>query len=1046
MFEKIISLSIKNKLLVIVGVLGLVAAGIFSVENIAIDATPDITNNQVQIVTTSPTLAPQEVEKLITAPLENQLLNIPGTTEVRSISRFGLSIITVVFKDNIPTLNARQYVKEQIDIAKDEIPSDLGTPQLMPITTGLGEIYQYVLRVKSGYEDQYDPEKLRTIQDWLVKRRLNGIEGIIDISSFGGFVKQYEVAVDPMILQSYGLTLEDVNKALETNNQNSGSGYLAQEHNLFYIRTEGLMKNFQDIENVVIANIKGVPVLIMDVAKVNLGYAQRFGAMTMDGKGEVVGGITLMVKGGNSYQTVKNVEERVKQVQKSLPEGLEIMPYLNRASLIDKTISTVTNNLVEGGLIVIFVLVLLLGNIRAGVIVASVIPLSMLFALTMMNIFGVSANLLSLGAIDFGIVVDGAIIIVESVLHVLYTQYLNKRLDQRKMDEVVGKTAGSIYKSAAFGIMIILLVFVPIMTLTGIEGKMFRPMALAVSFAIFGAFLLSLTYVPVMTALFMNKKIVQKTTFADKLMKIVQKIYLPVLSRVLSMPRVIIGIIVGIWFVSVAIFLNMGSEFAPQLEEGDLAMQMSIQPGSSLNESITASTKAEKILMDNFPEVLHVVAKIGTAEVPTDPMGIEDTDVMIILKEKSEWVSASTKDELIAKMKEKLNAVLGASFEFSQPIQLRFNELMTGAKADVVVKIFGDDTDKLKQLADQSASIIEKIKGAADVKVEQTEGLKQINIVYDRLKMAHYGLDINTLNQVIQSTVAGQKAGVIIEGEKRFDLVVRLSENFRNNLNLDRLFVRSASGTLIPLSEVASLKIETGSMLISREQAQRKINIGVNVRGVDVASLVNEINTQLNDKVKLPSGYYMEYGGAFENLQAAQARLSVVIPIALAVIVLLLYLAFNSVKDALIIFTAVPLAAIGGVFALVTRGLPFSISAGVGFIALFGVAVLNGIVLVGEINHLRDSGNFRHLKNLVVQACLTRLRPVFMTAAVATLGFFPMAISTSNGAEVQRPLATVVIGGLVTSTMLTLLVIPALYYVVERKSFHKKLKINEKEL
>jgi len=1041
MFEKIISLSIKNKLLVIVGVIGLIAAGIFSVENIAIDATPDITNNQVQIVTTSPTLAPQEVEKLITAPLENQLFNIPGTTEVRSISRFGLSIITVVFKDNIPTLNARQYVKEQIDIAKDDIPPNLGTPQLMPITTGLGEIYQYVLQVKQGYEDQYDPEKLRTVQDWIVKRRLNGIEGIIDISSFGGFVKQYEVAVDPMSLQSYGLTLEDVNKALETNNQNSGSGYLAQEHNLFYIRTEGLMKSFQDIENVVIANIKGVPVRIMDVAKVKLGYAQRFGAMTMDGKGEVVGGITLMVKGGNSYQTVKNVEERVKQVQKSLPEGLEIMPYLNRANLIDKTISTVTHNLVEGGLIVIFVLVLLLGNLRAGVIVASVIPLSMLFALTMMDIFGVSANLLSLGAIDFGIVVDGAIIIVESVLHVLYTQYLNKKLDQRKMDEVVGKTAGSIYKSAAFGIMIILLVFVPIMTLTGIEGKMFRPMALAVSFAIFGAFLLSLTYVPVMTALFMNKKIVQKTTFADKAMKIIQKIYLPVLSRVLSMPRTIIGIIVGIWLVSVAIFLNMGSEFAPQLEEGDLAMQMSIQPGSSLNESITASTKAEKILMDNFPEVLHVIAKIGTAEVPTDPMGIEDSDVMIVMKDKSEWVSASTKDELIAKMKDKLNAVLGASFEFSQPIQLRFNELMTGAKADVVVKIFGDDTDKLKQLADQSASIIEKIKGAADVKVEQTEGLKQMNIVYDRLKMAHYGLDINTLNQVIQSTVAGQKAGVIIEGERRFDLVVRLSENFRNNLNLDRLFVRSSSGALIPLSEVASLKIETGSMLISREQAQRKINIGVNVRGVDVASLVNEIDKQLNNKVKLPSGYYMAYGGAFENLQAAQARLSVVIPIALAVIVLLLYLAFNSLKDALIIFTAVPLAAIGGVFALVTRGLPFSISAGVGFIALFGVAVLNGIVLVGEINHLRASGNFRHLKNLVVQACLTRLRPVFMTAAVATLGFFPMAISTSNGAEVQRPLATVVIGGLVTSTMLTLLVIPALYYVVERKSFHKnKLK------
>lgn len=1042
MFEKIIQISINNKWLIIIGVLIWLIAGIYSIKHLAIDATPDITNNQVQIVTTSPTLAPQEIEELITIPLESELRNIPGALEVRSISRFGLSIITVVFKDKVPTLNARQLVEEQIKLIKDEIPEGLGEPKLMPITTGLGEIYQYVLKVKPGFEKKYDTEKLRTIQDWMIKRQLNGIEGVIEISSFGGKVKEYEVSIDPLALHSYNLTLDEVNIALKKNNQNSGSGYIQQEHNLFYIRTEGVLKKNQDIENVVVTVKENVPVKISDIANVKIGSAQRFGAMTMDGKGEVVGGITLMLKGADSYKTVQNVKERIAKIQNSLPDGLEIYPYLNRANLIDKTISTVTQNLVEGGLIVVLVLILLLGNLRAGLIVASVIPLSMLFALIMMNIFGISANLLSLGAMDFGIVVDGAIIIIESVIHVLYTTYLNKKLTQKEMDKIIGKTAGNIYKSAAFGILIIILVFVPIMSLTGIEGKMFRPMAIAVSFAILGAFILSLTYVPVMIALFLNKKIASQKSIADKIINTLKSLYLPILKKVLQMPyKIIVGIFV-LWIFSLWIFSRLGSEFVPTLQEGDIAMQMSIEPGSSLNESISMTTKVEKILKTNFPEVLHVVSKIGTAEVPTDPMGIEDADIMIVLKNKKEWVSANNQEELVQKMKQKLSSILGASFEFSQPIQLRFNELMTGAKADVVVKIFGEDREKLKELANTIAGIIKNLKGAGDVKVEQTEGLKQMKISYNRLKMAQYGLDIETLNQIIKSTVAGQKAGAILEGEKRFDLVVRLDERFRNNLNLEQIYVRTSLNSLIPISEVATINFESAPMMISREKAQRKINIGVNVRGTDIATLVKNVDSKIKEKIQLPPGYQIEYGGAFENLQAAKSRLSIVIPITLGTIFFLLYLAFKNIKDAILIFTAVPLASIGGIIALWLRGLPFSISAGVGFIALFGVAVLNGIVLVSEINKVKNLGKIKSLKEIIIEGALTRLRPVFMTAMVATLGFLPMALSTSNGAEVQRPLATVVIGGLITSTMLTLLVVPSLYYIIEKgykKQINKKI-------
>lgn len=1036
MFEKIISFSINNKFIVALLVAALIAGGVFSLRHIAIDAVPDITNNQVQVVTTSPTLAPQEIEQMITFPLESKLMNIQNVVEVRSISRFGLSVVTVVFEEHVPTLQGRQLVKEQIDIASAEIPSELGSPELMPITTGLGEIYQYVLRVQPGYEHLYDDMELRTIQDWVVKRQLAGTKGIIEISSFGGRVKQYEVAVDPHLLRQNNISISDVFDALMANNENSGGSYIEKDQYAYYIRSQGKVDSKEDIENIVIKKTNTVPLLVRDVAKVVYGSPNRYGAMTMDGKGEVVGGITLMLKGANSSDAIKNVHDRIKQVQKSLPEGVEIYPYMDRSVLVAKTSATVTKNLIEGGLIVIFVLVLLLGNIRAGLIVASVIPLAMLFALMLMKLFGVSANLMSLGAIDFGIVVDGAVIIVESVLHVLHLNYAGQKLSREQMGEVVGRSSRDIIQSAAFGVLIILIVFVPIMTLTGIEGKMFTPMAQTVSFALIGALLLSLTYVPMMSSLFLSRKIAEKETFSDKIMNFFKKMYTPVLRRAIQKPVLVIGLAVTAFLGSVLVFSRMGGEFIPTLEEGDLAMQMTLKPGSSLQESIRASNEAEKILLNNFPEVRHVVAKIGTAEVPTDPMAMEDCDIMIIMKEKDEWVSASSREELMDKMKEKLSIMQGVNFEFSQPIQLRFNELMTGAKTDISVKIFGEDMNVLNDLAERSASIIKKIEGAGDVKVEQTEGLQQWLVKFDHRKLAQYHVDISDLNQVIRASFAGEKAGFVYENERKFDLVVRLRSENRKNMDLGNLFVPDGEGQLIPVSELVEFSEVQSPMLISREDARRRINIGVNVRNRDVASLVRDIEEQIHAEVKLPPGYSLKFGGQFENLEKAKARLMIAVPVALILIFILLYFAFGSFRYALIIYSAVPLSAIGGVVALWMRGMPFSISAGVGFIALFGVAVLNGIVLISYFNQLKKEAKL-DLRALVLEGGSTRLRPVLMTAAVASLGFLPMALSNSNGAEVQKPLATVVIGGLISATLLTLLVLPVVYYWIEKRKYMK---------
>ena len=1029
----VLHFSVRNKWLVALAVAGLIIGGVISLRTLPIDAVPDITNNQVQVVTVSPSLAAQEVEQLITYPVEAVLANLPGIVEIRSISRYGLSVVTVVFEERMPVLEARQLVKEQIGAVESTIPAELGAPELMPITTGLGEIYQYVLEVKPGYEDRYDPMQLRTIQDWIIKRQLAGTKGIIEVSSFGGYLKQYEVALNPLYLQSTGVSIAEVFEALSKNNQNSGGSYIEKNARAYYIRTEGFVNGLQDIEQIAVSNRNNIPIYIKDIGQVQWGSPKRLGAMTMDGKGEAVGGITLMLKGANSSEAIANVHERIEEVRQSLPEGIDLYPYLDRSVLVDKTTRTVIKNLLEGGLIVILVLIFLLGDWRAGFIVASVIPLAMLFAIILMNYFGVSANLMSLGAIDFGIVVDGAVIVVEGVMHTLFTFYVGRKLTQAEMDAVITDSSAKLFRTAIFGVFIILVVFIPIMTLTGVEGKMFRPMAYTFSFAVLGALLLSLTYVPMMAAWMLPKNVRSHKSFADKVVGWMRARYRPSVSWVIKRPGLVLSLAGALLVSAFFVFRSLGSEFIPTLEEGDLAMQMAIQPGSSLQESIQTTTKAEAILLANFPEVRHVVSKIGTAEVPTDPMAVEDADIMIILKEKEEWTSASTREELVEKMKASLDVVAGASFEFTQPIQLRFNELMTGAKADIAIKIFGEDTEELKRLADEAALLIEGIPGAADIKVEQTEGLPQLLVRFNRQKIAEYGLSIQELNSLVRTAYAGEAAGVVFEQERQFDLVVRLDQPFRESLNLDQLYVYLQNGKRLPLSEVASVDYVEGPMQISRENARRRITIGVNVRQRDLAGLVEEIQQTLEARLILPAGYTIRYGGQFENLQAAQRRLSIAVPAALLLIFLLLYFTFGSLKDAALIFSAVPLAAVGGVYALWTRGMPFSISAGVGFIALFGVAVLNGIVLISYFKRLQEEEGMTDMRQVVIEGGCVRLRPVIMTATVAALGFLPMALSGSNGAEVQKPLATVVIGGLITATLLTLMVLPLLYYLANRK-------------
>lgn len=1044
MLDNIIKFSIKNKFIVGLMTLALVVWGLWSAVRLPIDAQPDITNNQVQIITLCPTLAGQEVEQLVTFPIEQSVVNLPDLEEVRSISRFGLSVVTVVFQDNVDIYFARQLVAQQLQQVAEDIPPSIGRPEMAPVSTGLGEVYQYILHPKKGSESKYTPKDLRSMQDWIVARQLNGTPGIAEVNSFGGQLKQYEVAVVPYKLKSFGISIADVFTALENNNENTGGAYIEKNPNAYFIRGVGLVTTLEDIGNIVVRKGKGaVPIYIKDIAEVGFGSAVRYGALTYNGEVDAVGGIVMMLKGGNAKEVVDRIKEKLPTIQKSLPEDILIEPYLDRTDLVGRAMDTVQKNLIEGALIVIFVLVIFLGNMRAGLIVASAIPLSLLFALGMMHVFGVSANLMSLGAIDFGLIVDGSVIVVEATMHHLGLRKSKERLTQEQMDNEVFESAAKIRTSAAFGEIIILIVYIPILTLVGIEGKMFRPMAMTVGFAIIGALILSFTYIPMMCALVLPKKWNHKKNLSDKLMDFLQKLYLPVLEKALRFKKTLVAFTVGLLALSLWLFRGIGAEFLPTLGEGDFAYHCILPQGTSLSQSIVTSMQASRILK-SFDEVKMVVGKTGTAEVPMDPMPPEATDLVVVLKPPKEWKVKKSYEELADEMNAKLANIPGVFFEQNQPIQMRFNELMTGIRQDVAVKVFGENLDTLLNIANKINESIKSVGGVTEPQVERVSGLPQISIDYDRTRLANYGINVKEVNDLVSMAFAGKAAGVVYENERRFDLVVRLDSASRGSINdVKNLMVAMPDGDQIPLSQIANINYKLGPAQISRENGKRRIYIGFNVKGRDVASVVNEIQDNLENE-NLPSGYYLTYGGQFENLQAASQRLMMAVPLSLALIFMLLYFTFHSAKQATMVFAAIPMSAIGGVFALMARGMPFSISAGIGFIALFGIAVLNGIVLITTFNRLAEEG-WDDIKARVIEGTKTRLRPVLMTATVASLGFLPMAISTGAGAEVQKPLATVVIGGLISATLLTLFVLPILYILFESKNKNKN-KVNMKPI
>lgn len=1040
MLNAIIRFSMSNKLVIGLLTVGLIIWGGYSVTRLPIDAVPDITNNQVQVITVAPSQSAEDIERFVTFTVEQSMATIPGLSEMRSFSRFGLSVVTLVFTDDTDVYWARQQVSERLADIRRQIPEGVGIPELAPVTTGLGEIYQYTLSLKPGYESKYSLTDLRTIQDWIVRRQLLGTPGVADVSSFGGYVKQYEIALDPDRLRSNKLTIQDIFNALERNNQNTGGAYIEKNSQAYFIRSEGLIQHEDELNKLVIRTTDaGVPVLLQHVADVRIGHAVRYGAMTENGKRETVGAVVMMLKGENSSQVIRNIKQRIDEIQQTLPEGIVIEPFLDRTKLVNNAIRTVTTNLTEGALIVIFVLVLMLGNIRAGVIVASVIPLSMLFAIGMMTFLGISGNLMSLGAIDFGLIVDGAVIIVEATLHHLVTRTSLRKLTQREMDEEVETSASNMMNAAAFGQLIILLVYIPVLTLTGVEGKMFKPMAETVMLAISGALILSLTYVPVVSSVFLSKNIQHKVTLSDRLMHRIMNGYKPTLALALQHRGKVVAGGVLLLSGSLWLFSTLGGEFLPELDEGDFAVETRALPGSSLTETINATLRGGEVLIKHFPEVEKVVGKIGSGEIPTDPMPMDWADMMVIMKDKSQWTSASTKDELIAKMQAKLEEeVPGISFGFQHPIQMRFNELLSGARQDVVVKIYGEDLNKLSSYADQVGRLASRVNGAEDIYVEKATGLPQLIVRFDRNRLAAYGLSVADVNQVISAALAGEQAGLVFEGERRFALVVRYTPEKRHSPDdIRHLLITSPSGVQLTLDQVAEVNLEAAPAQIQRDEAKRRIVVGFNVRGRDMESVVNELKQIIKSEIRFDPGYYVTYGGTFKNLEEARQRLMVAVPAALLLIFALLYFAFHSIPQGLLIFTAIPLSAIGGILSLWVRDMPFSISAGVGFIALFGIAVLNGIVMMAEFNRLYKSG-IRNPDELIRQGTETRLRPVLMTALVASLGFLPMALSESSGAEVQRPLATVVIGGLVSATLLTLVVLPCLYRIFFRFLHHDK--------
>ena len=1029
MIDKIIGYSVQNKVGTAIAIFFLILWGVYSATQLPLDAVPDITDNQVQVITASPDLAAQEVERLITFPLETALSATPGSQNIRSVSRFGLSVITVVFEEDVDTYLARQLVQERINEVGQDIPPEIGIPKIGPMSTGLGMIYQYVVKNKEG-QQTHTPTELRTYQDWLIKRQLLQVKGVIEVNSSGGFVKQYEVALNPIKLAAVEVEIAEVMEALSANNESLGGSYIENERQTLFIRGEGLIKSEDEIGEIVIKNRGGIPILISDVGKVQTGQSARFGAVTADAQGEVVLGQVMMLKGENAAAVTERVKEKMQEIETALPEGVVIEPFLDRTELVNKTIRTVSTNLIEGGLIVILILVLLLGNLRAGLIVASVIPLSMLFAVGMMNLFGVTANLMSLGAIDFGLIVDGAAIIVESIVFRLGR--VQGALSRTELNQEVINSSSKIRKSAAFGEIIILIVYLPILSLGGIEGKMFRPMALTVSFAILGALILSLTYVPMMAS-WVLKQQSKESGFSERFMDFWRRLYEPALAAAFKLKAAIVGAVVVIFVFSLVLLSRIGAEFIPTLEEGDFALHQILPPGSSLKQSVEVSSKLQGMLASEFPAVEKVVTKIGTAEIPTDIMPMEAGDIYVMLKDRNEWVKADSREEMFEEMEKVMNGLPGIKYEFTQPIQMLFNELMTGVRQDIAIKIFGEDMGILLQKGKEVERLLSTIDGVGDIQLEQASGLPQIHVTYKRDQMARYGLSLSEINLLVKAAFAGAKAGLIYEGEKRFDLVVRFEREYRSTLDaINKILIPLENGQQIPLEHVAEVGMKEGPIQISHEEGRRRITLGVNARNRDVVSLVEEIQQRVATDVDLPAGYIVSYGGQFENYEQARERLQAAVPLALGLIFILLYFTFRSFGQALLIFMAVPMSAIGGILSLYLRGMPFSISAGVGFIALFGVAVLNGIVLVGYFNQLKAEG-ITDIMERIKKGTSVRLRPVLLTAMVASLGFLPMALSTTAGAEVQRPLATVVIGGLLTATLLTLFVIPILYYYLENR-------------
>jgi cobalt-zinc-cadmium resistance protein CzcA len=1049
MLSHIIRFSVKNKFIIMLMVAFLIVFGLFSLTRLSIGAVPDITNNQVQVITTSRNLSAQDMEKFITYPVELEMANLPGVIEIRSVSKFGLSVVTIVFEDQMGNFLPRQLISEKLETAADKIPKGFGKPEMGPITTGLGEIYQYVLDLEEGYKDRYSSQELRTIQDWIVKRQLSGIPGVVEVNTWGGHLKQYEIALSTQKLQAMDITALEVFSALENNNSVAGGGYIEKENQAYFIRGEGLVGTIADIEQIVVKNKGGMPIYIKDIAEVDYGNAIRFGAITGNGEGEKVLGQVMMLKNANSNKVIEAVKERVAEISNSLPDGVYINGFLDRSELIAKTTRTVTENLILGCLIVIFVVLLILGNFRSGLVVASVIPLSLLFALSMMYFFDVDANLMSLGAIDFGIIIDGAVIIVEFIAFQLTKnrseyQAVPVAEKQAYRDKLTLKGTSNMMNSAIFGQLIILIVFIPILSLSGVEGKMFKPMALTFGFALIGAILLCFTYIPVMSALFLKPEKQYSKNISVRLMSWISRQYKPMIHLALDHKKWVLGITSVLVIVAGIVFSRIGGEFVPTLDEGDFVIQPVLKTGTSLSKTVEITTQMEKILLREFPEVEQVVTRIGAAEVPTDPMSMEESDVIIRLAPKHHWVTAQNKDELADKFKEALKVVPTQGMEFTQPIEMRFNELITGVRADIAIKVFGEDLSKLAQIGNQIGKLVNEVEGAADVVVEKVEGLPTMSIRYDRAKIARYGLNIKHLNDMIAMAFAGRTVGSVYEGERRFDMVVRLNQRHRQDLeNLENLYVDIPSGVKIPLGELAQISYEKGAAKISRDNTRRRVVVGVNVRNRDLESVVEDMKERIEENIQLPAGYNIAYGGQFENLQSAKSRLRLAVPLALFLIFVLLYFAFRSVKEALMIFTAIPLAAVGGIFLLWARSMPFSISAGIGFIALFGIAVLNGIVLIEHFKEMNKQ-DFESMKTFIVQGTSDRLRAVLLTASAAALGFLPMAVSTSAGAEVQRPLATVVIGGLVTATLLTLVVLPVLYAIFNDPNRILKFKLKKR--